>query len=161
MKSSQTGGTYTFSSSGLVIISEFLKLLLSASLLLRHCIKQARKEAEELGPGYVPLIPLRSSPKSSSQDELIEMENDGDDEEEKSSEETLREDIELGINTPCRRPHLFASWVAAMREVSVETRYGFANLALLYALINNTVRTHVCPSLPSLLMRMAADLRLI
>jgi hypothetical protein len=154
MTSSQTGGTYAFSSSGLVIISEFLKLLLSASLLLRHCIKQARKHTEGSGSGYAPLIPLGSSPKSSSQDELIAMRSDGDDEEEKSSEETLREDIELGIDTPCPRPNLLVSWVAAMREVSVETRYGFANLALLYALINNTVRNHVYPSIFDLLTRM-------
>jgi hypothetical protein len=161
MKSSQTGGTYAFSSSGLVIISEFLKLLLAASLLLRHCRKQSRKHTEESGSGYAPLIPLTSSPKSSSQDELIAMKSDGDDEEDKSSEETLREDIELGIDTPCPRSNLLVLWVAAMREVSVETRYGFANLALLYALINNTVRTHVYPSLPNLLMRMAADLRFV
>jgi hypothetical protein len=147
MKSSQTGGTYAFSSSGLVIISEFLKLLLSASLLLRHCIKRSRKRTEESDIGYAPLIPLTSSSKSSSQDDLIAMKSDGHVEEEKSSEETLREDIELGIDTPCPRPNLLVLWVAAMREVSVETRYGFANLALLYALINNTVRNHFYPSL--------------
>jgi hypothetical protein len=138
MKSSQTKGTYTFSSSGLVIISEFLKLLLSSALLFRHCIKQCQKRSEESGPGYAPLIPLTSSPKSSSQEELIGMKTN--EEEEKASEETLREDIELGIDTPCPKRNLFVLWVTAMREVSVDTRYGFANLALLYALINNTVR---------------------
>ena len=136
MKSSQTGGKYTFSSSGLVIISEFLKLLLSASLLIRQCIKQSRQRSEESGPAYAPLIPLTMSPRSSSPDELIAMKaND----EEKPSEETLREDIEIGFDNPHPKTHLFVSWVASLKEVSVEARYGFANLALLYALINNTV----------------------
>jgi hypothetical protein len=63
-------------------------------------------------------------------------------EEEKSSEETLREDIELALHRPAPKQNILVSWVAALTEVSVETRYGFANLALLYALINNTVGFH-------------------
>jgi hypothetical protein len=138
MKSSQTGGKYTFSSSGLVIISEFLKMILSASLLLRHCMKQPRNRAEESGPGYAFLIPLTLSPRSSSPDELIGLKSI-EEEEEKASEETLREDVELGYDIPVPKTNLFVSWVGALGEVSVETRYGFANLALLYCLINNTV----------------------
>jgi hypothetical protein len=137
MKSSQTGGKYAFSSSGLVIISEFLKFILSASLLFRHCMGESRKRSEQAGPAYAPLIPLTSSSRSSSPDELIGMKDD--EEEEKASEETLREDIELGLDRPCRKRNLFFLWIAALRQVSVETRFGFANLALLYALINNTV----------------------
>jgi hypothetical protein len=138
MKSSQTGGKYTFSSSGLVIISEFLKMILSASLLLRHCMKQSRNHAEESGPGYALLIPVTPSPRSSSPDELIGLKSI-EEEEEKASQETLREDVELGHDIPVLKTNLFVSWVAALGEVSVETRYGFANLALLYCLINNTV----------------------
>jgi hypothetical protein len=138
MKSSQTGGKYTFSSSGLVIISEFLKMILSASLLLRHCMKQSRNRAEESGPGYALLIPVTPSPRSSSPDELIGLKSI-EEEEEKASQETLREDVELGHDIPVLKTNLFVSWVAALGEVSVETRYGFANLALLYCLINNTV----------------------
>lgn len=139
MKSSQTGGKYTFSSSGLVIISEFLKFILSASLLLRHCRKDPKIRLEESGSGYTPLIPLTSSPRSCSPEELIGMKDD--EEEEKASEETLREDVELGFDIPSPRTNLFVSWIAALLEVSAETRFGFANLALLYALINNTVST--------------------
>ncbi|KAH8764790.1 UDP-galactose transporter [Hyaloscypha finlandica] len=141
MKSSQTGGKYTFSSSGLVIISEFLKMILSASLLLRHCMKQLRNRAEESGPGYAFLIPLTPSPRSSSPDELIGLKSieEEEEEEEKASEETLREDVELGYDIPVPKTNLFVSWVGALCEVSVETRYGFANLALLYCLINNTI----------------------
>ncbi|PMD62276.1 uncharacterized protein K444DRAFT_627235 [Hyaloscypha bicolor E] len=138
MKSSQTGGKYTFSSSGLVIISEFLKMILSASLLLRHCMKQSRNRAEESGPGYALLIPVAPSPRSSSPDELIGLKSI-EEEEEKASQETLREDVELGHDIPVLKTNLFVSWVAALGEVSVETRYGFANLALLYCLINNTI----------------------
>ena len=137
MKASQTGGKYTFSSSGLVIISETLKLILSASLLLRQCWKKSRQSSEESGPGYAPLIPLTSSPRSDSPDELIGLKGDG--EEEKSSEETLREDVELALHRLPRKQNIFFLWVGALMEVSVETRYGFANLALLYSLINNTV----------------------
>ncbi len=89
MKSSQTGGKYTFSSSGLVIISEFHKLVLSTSLLLRQCLKKSRQRSEDSGPAYTPLIPLTSLPRSSSPDELIGLKAD-DEEEEKSSEATVR-----------------------------------------------------------------------
>ena len=138
MKASQTGGKYTFSSSGLVIISETLKLLLSASLLLRQCWKKSRQSSEESGPGYAPLIPLTSSPRSDSPNELMGLKGD-DEEEEKSSEETLREDVELALVRAVPKQNLFFLWVGALTEVSMETRYGFANLALLYSLINNTV----------------------
>ena len=138
MKSSQTGGKYTFSSSGLVIISEFLKMILSASLLLRHCMKQSRNRAEESGPGYALLVPLTPAPRSSSPDALIGLKSI-EEEEEKASEETLREDVELGHDIPVPKANLLLSWVAALGEVSVEARYGFAGLALLYCLINNIV----------------------
>lgn len=135
MKSSQTGGKYAFSSSGLVTISESLKFLLSASILLRQCIKKYRQRPKETGAGYARLIPLPMSPRSSSSDELIEMKGD----EENGSEETLCEDFDIDLEDTHPKPTLFQSYVTSLREVSVDTRYGFANLALLYALINNTV----------------------
>jgi hypothetical protein len=134
MKSAQTGGKYAFSSSGLVTISEFLKLLLSASLLLRRCLQPSKQHSGESGPGYAPLIPLTSS----SPNKLIPRElND----EESGSDEALPEpeDFDIGLEDPYPKPNLFRSFLACLKEVSVETRYGFANLALLYALINNTV----------------------
>jgi hypothetical protein len=134
MKSCQTGGKYAFSSSGLVTISESLKFLLSASTLLRQCIKQYRGRTKETGAGYARLIPL-PSPRSSSS-EMIEMKGD---DEEKGSGETLCDNFDIDLEDTHPRPTLFASYVASLREVSVYTRYGFANLALLYALINNTV----------------------
>lgn len=136
MKSSQTGGKYEFSTSGLVFISEFLKFILSATLLARHAAKEYRKRRWEGGPGYAPLIPLPQSPRSS-QEEFIEMKDN--DEEEKSSEDTLCENVELDMEDIQPRMSLWRAYIAGLSEVSPETRFGFANLALLYALINNTV----------------------
>lgn len=138
MKSSQTGGKYEFSTSGLVFISEFLKFLLSTTLLARHAVKKYRKRRWEGGAGYAPLIPLPQSPRPS-QEEFIEMKDT--DEEEKSSEDTLCENVELDMEDIQPRMSLWRAYLAELSEVAPETRFGFANLALLYALINNTVRS--------------------
>ncbi len=41
-----------------------------------------------------------------------------------------------------RRGGVVGDYLRSLGMVSVENRYGFAKLALLYALINNTVRTN-------------------
>lgn len=129
LKSSQTGGKYAFSVSGSITISEFFKFLLSTIFFWRHYRAQSR----QLGYESVPLhINLPSSTRSSSSLELKDYHSE-------ESDDTV---VELA-DRPAepRWSHLRAFWGHYFEEINVDTRYGFALLALLYALINNTVCT--------------------
>lgn len=127
LKSSQTNGAYDFSVSGSVTISEFLKCLLSASIILRECLVKASSTPR--GRSLLPSSPISRS----SEEHLVETVEFQDIEDEKGSEASSHSfDQHHGRSVY----HLL---LARVREVSVENRFGFAKLALLYALINNTV----------------------
>jgi hypothetical protein len=130
MKASQTNnGQYAFSVSASVAISEFGKLLLSTMFFYRECGRRRLSEREESGRYTTiqqsdaaeagenqPFIDPTDAPESSLQNSRIE------DRPEPSPKLTPRE-----------------LWRLFLKEISVDARYGFAKLALLYALINNTV----------------------
>lgn len=122
MKSSQTGGQYSFSASASVTISEFLKLLLSGLFFWREC----RKRQTSFHSAPTDIESPSSSRSSSSSSEPINQD-------EQDNEKTI-------IYT---RLTLRAYLEFCKNELSTSTRYGFAQLALLYALINNSVRWDV------------------
>jgi hypothetical protein len=114
MKAAQRGGSYSFSTSGSVAISEFLKMLLSTVFFYRDC---KRRAAEGICPstrgcsaGYTSL-PIN-----------------GDAEGTPSAATPIRLNIRL-------------FWTYIRGEVTKDVRFGFCNLALFYVLINNSVFT--------------------
>jgi hypothetical protein len=119
MKASQTGGQYMFSASASVTISEFLKFLLSGLFYWREC--QRRQISFHSTPTDVE---SGSSTRTSS-----------------SSLELEHHDLECD-EKPRKYTRLDSRtfWKLCKNELSSGTRYGFAQLALLYALINNSVR---------------------
>ncbi len=131
MKSSQAGGSYTFSVSSAVTISELLKCILSASFILRDCLIQRS------GPAQTHLI-LPSSPRPSDDEAVIEMKTKYS--EQGPEDPVVFHDDDEDMDCPPPRTTLFNQFVSQLSYVSVKSRYGFAMLAWLYALINNTVR---------------------
>jgi hypothetical protein len=137
MKSSQTGGHYAFSTSACIAISEFFKLILSTAFFWRECHTRRKNisgNVENL-EGFQPLSNLaeaRSSSESShSTDSSLDLEKD---------EQDIAW-IDLNEKGGVRGGlwGLGEFWENILNEVSVEVRYGFAMLSLIYALINNTV----------------------
>lgn len=131
LKSSQTNGNYAFSVSGSVTISEFFKCLLSASFILRECFTKISNR----GRGHA-LLP--SSPTSEDDEELSIGSKEFHDAEEEKISEALTCSSPFDQYQGSSIKQLF---MLKMNEVPVENRFGFAKLALLYALINNTVIT--------------------
>lgn len=139
MKVAQTGESYSFSPSGSVAISESCKLLLSTLFFLQEC---KRRSSEGRPPstlrhraGYLP-VPVPELPLSerSSEDEKRDTGS--------VSSYTDSSDGSRGSDqVPAVTARLFWSYIQA--EVSTSVRWGYCNLALLYVLINNTVR-HYC-----------------
>ncbi|KUJ08723.1 uncharacterized protein LY89DRAFT_325089 [Mollisia scopiformis] len=127
LKSSQTNGQYAFSVSGSVTISEFFKCLLSISFILRECLMKI----SSIRRGHS-LLP--SSPRSASSEELsVESTEFRDIEDEKRAEATAPSFEQYQGSS------VYKLFMLKMNEVSMENRFGFAKLALLYALINNTI----------------------
>ena len=61
-----------------------------------------------------------------------------------SDASTLEEGVEHSVHRTASYhylPSLKEFWISCTTEVPTETKYGFAQLALLYTYINNTVRT--------------------
>ena len=119
MRASQTSGRYTFSTSSSVTISEFFKFLISSGLITRSCMRQRNRY-----PRTHESIPT-SSISDESKETHVDMESD-----------MLMHKHEVGIE----KHSLLRAYMASLKKVSVENRIGFVKLALLYALINNTVR---------------------
>jgi hypothetical protein len=128
MKSSQKGGKYTFSPSSSVTVSEFLKLLLSTGFFWRECkTRVARSEAPHHSTSPT------SEPSSSESKPFIEdPEANGNG----SSNEYAKEHVDSYSSAQL---DLRTFWQYVQNEVSHDTRYGFAQLALFYVLINNMV----------------------
>ena len=140
MKASQSGGTYTFSPSASVTISEFLKMCLSLWFFYRECRQRAadgiRPSTRGGGSGYSSLAGS----------DLPTTERSSMEEKERSDGVEVPGDVAPKAKI---LPHLDVRtyWSYIRGEVTENVRYGFCNLALFYVLINNSV----CPS---------ADLRL-
>lgn len=129
MKGSQKDGKYAFSPSASVTISEFLKLLLSTAFFWRECKARAARSEAPHGPA------------SWSQEELSFSESkpfidDTDSNRSRSVDEYPKEGTENYVS-PLLDLRTF--WQYVKYEVSLDVRYGFAQLALFYVLINNLV----------------------
>ncbi|KAM4062782.1 nucleotide-sugar transporter [Hirsutella rhossiliensis] len=111
MKAAQSDGTYSFSPSASVSISELLKMLLAAALFHRECRKRLAAGIEpDAHPHYLALPPA-------------------------STPEKRPETPSVGLP----RLGLAAFWRHFLSEVSEEERSGFYVLALCYTLINNSI----------------------
>ncbi|KAK0109322.1 hypothetical protein ONS96_003141 [Cadophora gregata f. sp. sojae] len=143
MRSSQTSGKYTFSTSSSVTISEFFKFLISSALIVRSAVR-ARRDS----PGRLELVVV--SGEDGVGDEVGEKvrvgDGDGDGDEDAGAgagvgfeDERLIPGGGVGVGVGRRRGNLVGDYVRSLGMVRVENRYGFAKLALLYALINNTI----------------------
>lgn len=126
--------SYTFSTSSSITISEFLKCALSTFLFYREC--RRRHAAQGLTYQSAAATPERAS--------LEEKDNSGT-----FSETSTLEDGTDGSEDHVKVPPspsatggeltLKEFWNYCKDEVPMDTKYGFFRLALLYALINNTV----------------------
>ncbi|KAH8819502.1 UDP-galactose transporter [Xylogone sp. PMI_703] len=122
MKAAQRGGTYTFSPSSSVTISEFCKMLLSTLFFYRECSKRNWNDSDSGS--------FEETKPFSADEEEGKINGNG---EASGSHQTNRYD-----NGAAPRLDLGRFWEYIKNEVSVDVRYGFAQLALFYALINNT-----------------------
>ncbi|KAL2071809.1 hypothetical protein VTL71DRAFT_13044 [Oculimacula yallundae] len=164
MRSSQTGGSYTFSTSSSVTISEFFKFVISSVLMVRSAVRERRRDGTGRdGMGCHELVSQedggevemgmgdRKGESGSGNDDLdgggggaAGRGSGSGSGSERGDDERL---IFVGDGEKGRaswssgygRMELFGAYVKSLRMVSVENRYGFAKLALLYALINNTI----------------------
>ncbi|RFU28397.1 hypothetical protein B7463_g7933, partial [Scytalidium lignicola] len=125
MKAAQRGGTYTFSPSSSVTISEFCKMLLSTLFFYRECSKRNQNAS---GTGSFE----ETKPFSAEDEEEAQINGNG---EASGSQQAQRFSSGNGV-APRLGPRRFLEYVR--NEVSRDVRYGFAQLALFYALINNT-----------------------
>ena len=155
LKAAQTGGTYAFSPSASVAISEFFKMVLSTIFFYREC---RRRSADGIrpsnrggggGPGYSSL-PASDLPMTERRSSLEEKER-GEGMPDSGANGGASSDANGGghgleKHTTGPLPHLSyrTFWSYVRGEVTVDVRYGFANLALFYVLINNSV----WPALP-------------
>lgn len=128
--------SYTFSTSSSITISEFLKCSLSTFLFYREC--RRRHAAKSFAYHATPATPERLSleekddSKTFSETSTLEEGKDG-------SEDHVK--VPLSPGASGGELTLEEFWDYCKNEVPLDTRYGFFLLALLYALINNTVRS--------------------
>ncbi|KAF6828901.1 cmp-sialic acid transporter [Colletotrichum plurivorum] len=138
MKLSQTGGSYSFSPSASVTISEFFKMVLSTIFFYNECKRRAadgvRPSTRGGGSGYSTLATeLPMNERSSLDEKRGEEENlNGS----SSSSSASGVDKHTG---PLPRLDLRTYWSYVRGEVTRDVRYGFCNLALFYVLINNSI----------------------
>lgn len=147
LKAAQTGGSYAFSPSASVAISEFFKMVLSTIFFYRECRRRAadaiRPSTRGGGSGYTTL-PASDLPTTERRSSLEEKEREEGMPESGNANGGASSDANGGIGEKRMSgplPHLDARtfWSYVRGEVTVDVRYGFANLALFYVLINNSV----------------------
>jgi hypothetical protein len=131
MKAAQKGGTYAFSPSSSVTLSEFFKMLLSTMFFYREC---RQRNARNQSPAHTALPTSERNSFEEAKafaDEEANMNGSGE-----ASGAYVAERFK-----DAKEPMLdvWTFWGYVKSEVSLDTRYGFAQLALFYALINNTV----------------------
>jgi hypothetical protein len=132
VQAAQNEGSYGFSASSSVTISELLKFLLSGYFFYREC---RSRHTNQQRPGNSLLVTTERH--SSEETKPL------------ASEETNghpngngRASPPFGKNykTAATSDLDFSTYLEYIKnEISIDTRYGFAQLALFYALINNTV----------------------
>ncbi|KAF4962840.1 hypothetical protein FSARC_9083 [Fusarium sarcochroum] len=135
MKTAQRGGSYSFSASGSIAISEFLKFILSTVFFYRECKTRAQTG---IGPSTRGSDAAYASLSDDNQDIDIQ------DKDEDSSSLTMidSDDEEARSAGPSLQPLAFSPrtfWGYVRGEVRNDVRFGFYNLALLYILINNSI----------------------
>lgn len=145
LKAAQTGGTYAFSPSASVTISEFLKMVLSTIFFHSECRRRAR---DKIGPstrgggdGYTSLGGVSSHGGAS---DLPTSERESFDDKEREDSGFVQAPPANGHapekhSGPLPKLDLRTFWSYVRGEVTVDVRYGFCNLALFYVLINNSV----------------------
>lgn len=153
LKAAQTaGGKYAFSPSASVAISEFFKMVLSTIFFYRECRRRAADGVRPStrggggGPGYstLPATDLPTTERRSSIEEKEREEGLPDSGNANGSASSDGNGVGSGgveKHTSGPLPHLSyrTFWSYFRGEVTVDVRYGFANLALFYVLINNSV----------------------
>ncbi|KAK2034241.1 UDP-galactose transporter [Colletotrichum zoysiae] len=139
MKISQTGGSYSFSPSASVTISEFFKMILSTIFFWNECKRRA-------ADGVLPSTRGGGSGYSSlATSELPLAERSSLDE--KREEDALNGNAGSSSNangvdkhtSPLPPLDFRTFWRYVRGEVTKDVRYGFCNLALFYVLINNSI----------------------
>ncbi|KAK1964718.1 UDP-galactose transporter [Colletotrichum sublineola] len=139
MKISQTGGSYSFSPSASVTISEFCKMVLSTIFFWNECKRRAADgvlpSTRGGGSGYSSLatseLPLaeRSSLDEKREEEALNG----------SASSSSNADGLDKHNGPLPPLNFRTYWSYVRGEVTKDVRYGFCNLALFYVLINNSI----------------------
>ena len=131
--------SYTFSTSSSITISEFLKCALSTFLFYRECRRRhaARNITYQAAAATPERLSLEEKDDSRTFSETSTLEEGKD-----GSEDHVK--IPLSPDAGGRGLTLEEFWDDCKNEVPIDTKYGFFSLALLYALINNTV----CDLLP-------------
>lgn len=135
MKASQTGGSYSFSPSASVTVSESLKMLLSTIFFYNECRKRANEGVSPStrglnlnNPYVIDSLPLLAQDTGH---DVIKPEE---------SPPNAGTDLPDQVSTS-RAPLQFSLplyWQYIRGEVTKDVRYGFCTLALFYVLINNS-----------------------
>ena len=131
--------SYTFSTSSSITISEFLKCTLSTFLFYRECRRRhaARSFTYQAAATTPERVSLEEKDDSRTFSETSTLEEGKD-----GSEDHVK--VPLSPRAAGGELTLNEFWNYCKNEVPVDTKYGFFSLALLYALINNTV-CHLYP----------------
>ena len=129
VQAAQNEGSYGFSASSSVTISELLKFLLSGYFFYRE---SRTRHTNQQRPGHSLLVTTERH--SSEETKPLASE-------ETNGHENGRASPPFGKSYKTATSDLdFSTYLEYVKnEISIDTRYGFAQLALFYALINNTV----------------------
>ncbi|ODA81342.1 hypothetical protein RJ55_04307 [Drechmeria coniospora] len=135
MKAAQTSGSYSFSPSASVTISEFLKLLLSLALFYRQWQQRPMEYVKFADDGEESAIPLTTTISAT----------DGKEEQDKEREVGFENgysasfDAERGHLVAQPRSGLAAFWIDLRNSITEQKSAGYYVLALCYTLINNSI----------------------
>jgi hypothetical protein len=137
VQAAQNEGSYGFSASSSVTISELLKFMLSGYLFYREC---RTRHTNQQRPGHSLLV---TTERHSSEETkpLASEEINGHENGHGHPNGNGRASPPFGKSYKTATSDLdFSTYLEYVtNEISIGTRYGFAQLALFYALINNTV----------------------
>ncbi|KYK62109.1 hypothetical protein DCS_03256 [Drechmeria coniospora] len=135
MKAAQTSGSYSFSPSASVTISEFLKLLLSLALFYRQWQQRPTEYVKFADNGEESAIPLTTTISAT----------DGKEEQDKEREVDFENgysasfDAERGHLVAQPRSGLAAFWIDLRSSITEQKSAGYYVLALCYTLIKNSI----------------------
>jgi len=137
VQAAQNDGSYGFSASSSVTISELLKFLLSGYFFYREC---RTRNTNQQRPGHSLLVTTERH-SSEETNPLTSEETNGHENGHGHPNGNGRASPPSGKSYKTAASDLdFSTYLEYLRnEISIDTRYGFAQLAVFYALINNTV----------------------